>query len=259
MVFSLFLTPIGLLLKVVDLPETVSYQGLTGTLWSGTAQVVEIHQGLGQSSGNNAGKNIQLKKFSWSLNGLPLFMGKLSFDVKFGNAREADEMSGKGRLALGLNSFNADSFTFRAPAHMFKSQIPFPLGDIGGRIILNAQEYKVGFNTNVDANDEVQSDGQHLCDVLTGDLMWTNSEIDFGGPVTFGTIVSSLSCNDQAINALFDGENKLGLSGNAIIASPKSVRFDGFMKPDADLPREIHNGLGMFSRLDPQGRYPIKL
>ena len=238
-VFSVLLTPVSFVAKYVDTPKNVAYQSLSGTLWSGRANVIQVDKW-------------QFNSLTWDMNIAALFTGKLLFDIKFGQARDANQLSGKGTIGLGFNTLSLSELTFRAPASAIRSELPIPTSELNGRVILDIDEFHMTSVT--DPNEQMQ-----MCDVLQGELLWTKAEVVFGQAMELGTIASKLSCNDGDVVATFDGSNKLGLEGNARIESPDSFGFQGFVKPDPSLPRDIHNGIKMFSQLDGQGRYPIKL
>ena len=238
-VFGVLLTPISFIAKYIDTPKNVAYQSLSGTLWSGRANVIQVDKW-------------HFSSLTWDMNIASLFTGKLSFDLKFGQARESNQLSGKGNISLGFNTLSLSELTFRAPANAIRSELPIPTSELKGRVILDIDDFHM--TSAIDPNTPMQ-----MCDILQGELLWTKAEVVFGQAMELGTIASQLSCNEGDIVALFDGLNRLGLEGSARIESPDSFTFQGFVKPDPSLPRDIHNGIKMFSQLDAQGRYPIKL
>lgn len=229
--FSGLNTPINLLLKLVELPKSISYQNLTGTLWQGEASVVQVDKQ-------------RLEKLSWSFKPSELLTGNLGFDIKFGNARINRELSGKAIASVGLAGTRLKNMTFRLPASLIKSALPIPVGPISGRVVFDIEEF------------EYQ---QPLCNQLVGDVSWLNAAIDISGEIAFGTISSQLSCQDNKVIASFDGANSLGIEGKATIASAKSFGFNGFLKPSAELPAVVHQGIGVFAKVDAKGRYKISL
>lgn len=233
------LVPVSMITKVVTPPPGIAYKNLTGTLWNGKASQVQVD-------------DVVLSKVQWSLKFWPLIIGKANVDVKFGNARDTNEVSGKGRVSLGLSSISAQDLVVRLPAEYVKPLLPIPLGKVGGRVILEIDEYS-------NSTEFVQNPSAPLCQLLQGDLMWTKSEVVFNNPIRMGTIQSQLSCEEEVLLANFDGSNELGLEGTAKIQSAQAFNFDGFVKPQPQLPTEVHQGIAMFSKLDSQGRYPIKL
>lgn len=233
------LVPVSVVSKLVTPPPGIAYKNLTGTIWNGQASQVQVD-------------DVVLSKVQWSLSFFPLMIGSAHVDVKFGNARNSDEVSGKGLIQASFNEISASDLVLRLPAQYVKPLLPIPLGRVDGRVILELDDYR-------NSTEFVQNPSAPLCESLQGDLVWTKSEVVFNNPIRMGTIQAQLSCRDTVLEALFDGNNELGLEGTASIASSQSVSFEGFVKPQPQLPKEVHQGIAMFAKLDPQGRYPIKL
>jgi len=231
LIFTLFKVPAALLAQQFELPRNIAYKGLTGTLWQGKIDRLQVDKWL-------------LQDVEWQFKPSQLFTAKAGFDVKFGAPRAVDQISGKGNVFIGTAGLGLSEFVARAPAAPIKSMLPLPMGDLGGRIIVSVSDYVKG---------------ETLCQTLDGDLTWTKAEIDLGTLVNFGAIESKLSCVEQNVVASFDGSNTLGLEGQATVESAKKYNFDGYLKPDASLPAMVHDGLSAFGKMDSKGRYQIKL
>lgn len=223
--------PVALVAEHANLPKNIAYEQLTGTLWSGKIKRLQIE-----------GETLQ--KVEWQVSPWSLLLAKLEVTFKFGNARDSAQNSGKGRLSYSMDGLEVVKSVVRIPAAGLKKYSPLPMGDIGGRVILDVAKYRFS---------------GPLCDALDGELVWSKSELDFGGPIAFGTITANLSCDNHNIVAAFDGNNRLGLEGQALVESPSKFGFEGFVKPDASLPKSVHNGLSMFGKPDVKGKYKIKL
>ena len=231
LVFSVIKTPAALIASQITLPNNVAYQGLSGSVWQGNISKLKVDQWL-------------LNDVEWTVSPANLFLGEAAIDVRFGKARDKSQISGKGRLLLSMSDVAAEKLTVRLPADPLKRMLPIPVGNLGGRVLLDIEAYQKG---------------ETLCNQLTGELTWAKSEIDFGGPVSLGSISSELSCVNNNIVASFDGNNQLGLEGAATVQSTAKYNFDGFLKPDAQLPAAIHEGLRMFGKADSKGKYRIKI
>ena len=238
-VFLVLYTPINIVAKYIAIPNYVALQNLKGTLWSGNAQAIQVDKW-------------QFTNLTWEVKVADLFTGKLSYEIKFGQARNAQQLSGKANISLGFSTLSLSDVVLRAPASSIRSELPIPTSELNGRVILELDNYQVS-----SVNDPSQT--QMMCDELKGELLWTKAEVIFGQPMSLGTITAQLSCNTGAIVAQFDGNNELGLEGDATIVSPESFSFQGYVKPSESLPQDIHKGISMFSQIDMQGRYPIKL
>ena len=235
-VVSLFLLtmaklPVALVAERAPIPSNMSYEGLSGTVWQGEIQRLQFDDWL-------------LTDVQWQLAPLALLTGNAAFDIKFGKARDSQQLSGKGQFSYGISGILANGVTVRLPANNIKQMLPIPMGDIGGRVIATIEQY---------------AKGDALCRELSGDLTWTKAEVDFGGRIALGALSSALSCDNAVIVAAFDGQNRLGLEGVARIESPQAYNFDGYLKPDAELPASLHQGVSMFGKADSKGKYKIKL
>lgn len=238
-VFVVFLTPVSIIASFVTPPQGIAYKQLQGTIWSGKASALQVD-------------NIVLNNVSWTLSVPSLVLGNADFDVKFGNARNSDEISGKGNIRLSMSDISASKLVVRMPAETVKPMLPIPVGRVGGRVILEVDTYTA-------STEFVQAPTKPVCSELDGTLVWTKSEVVFNNPIRMGAISADLTCVDTVLVAAFDGNNELGLEGSAKVASSNQFSFEGFVKPAPHLPGEVHQGIAMFAKLDPQGRYPIKL
>ena len=228
---TVFTTPVSVFINKLPLPKNVIYQNLQGSLWQGSLSAVQMKK--------NVITNVHWQFLPWQL-----FTGKAAFQLRWGNARNSNEISGSGIAAIGFNGYQLQDMTVRAPANSVKPFMPIPMGDIYGRVILDVNSY---------------TQGEPLCSGLVGDLTWVKSGVDINGTIEFGVIAAALSCREQQIIAQFDGENSLGLQGDARLSSASSFKFEGFLKPSSDLPAIVHQGIGMFSKVDSQGRYKSSL
>ena len=230
-VLTIFTVPVNLIVKQLPLPKNVAYQELEGTLWQGTIKAVQFDKTV-------------LTQVKWQFLPLKLLTGKLAVQLRWGNARASQEVSGSGIASLGFSGYQVTDATVRLPANAVKSMIPFPMGEIFGRVIADVKAFTFA---------------EPLCEQLDGDLIWTQAGVDVNGKIDFGVISSVLTCEENQVVSTFDGENLLGLQGRAVVKSQKSFGFDGFLKPSTELPAIVHQGIGMLGKADSKGRYKISL
>jgi general secretion pathway protein N len=229
--FTLTLVPISLVASKVSLPKNIAYQGLGGTLWQGEIDAVQVN-------------NMLFENVRWQFEFSSLLHGNLGFDIKFGNARNSQQLSGRGTVSSGLNGHQLRDFVFRMSADGVKPFLPLPVGVIEGRLITTIEVFQIG---------------EPVCEQLNGEFVWVKAGTDINGPISFGTITSTLLCEENKLVAKFDGNNLLGIEGSAVIESAKKYGFDGFVKPDVSLPAVVHQGVGMLGKMDNKGKYKIKL
>jgi len=231
LVFAIAKTPAALVVNLLPLPKGLAYEGIEGTLWQGSISQGQFNKQF-------------VSDVKWQFQPSKLFTGSLAYQVSFGKARESQVISGKGLVSVGITGKKVEDAIVRVPAAQVKPLLPIPMGAIAGRVIANVDEYKLG---------------QPVCELVEGDITWNKAGIDIGGNIEFGSIDANLSCEQGKLLADFDGNNSLGLAGQATIESSKKFAFAGFLKPSADLPAVVHQGISMVAKMDSQGRYKINL
>lgn len=231
LLFTVLLIPVSLVASKVTLPKGIAYQELTGTVWQGDIKAVQFN-------------NMLFENVHWQFELSSLLHGNLGFDIKFGNARNSQQLSGSGIVSTGLTGHQLHDFVFRMPAEGVKPFLPLPVGVVAGRLITTIDIFQMGVP---------------VCEQLNGTFVWVKAGTDINGPISFGTITSTLLCEDNKFVAKFDGNNLLGIEGNANIESATKYGFDGYIKPDVSLPAVVHQGVGMLGKMDNKGKYKIKL
>lgn len=231
LLFAVVLAPLSLIVNQLPLPKGVSYKGLGGTLWQGKVDALETN-------------GVLLEDIQWRFDLSNMLIGNVGFDIKFGNPRNSRQFSGRGIVSTGLSGHLVNDFVFRMPADGVKPFLPIPVGDISGRLITKVDIFEVG---------------QPICEQLSGEFIWTKAGVDINGLVSFGTIASTLLCEDNSLVAKFDGDNSLGIEGSALLKSASQYGFEGYIKPDASLPAIVHDGMSMLGKMDNKGRYKVKL
>lgn len=231
LIFAVLKVPAALVVNLLPLPKGLAYNELEGTLWQGSIRQAQYDKQL-------------INNIKWQFQPSGLFTGTLSYQVSFGQPRQLQDISGKGLVSVGLTGKKVEGAIFRMPAEQVKPLLPIPMGPIAGRVIADIDEYVLG---------------QPVCQEVAGNITWNQAGIDIGGQIDFGSIDAGLTCTDGKLIAQFDGQNSLGLTGQAVIESPNKFAFDGFLKPSADLPAVVHQGISFVAKIDAQGRYKIKL
>jgi len=230
-IFTVTLVPISLVVNALPLPKNVAYQGLSGSIWQGDIKTLQVDKML-------------FENVHWRFDFGSLSHGNLGFDIKFGNARNSEQLSGRGIVSSGLTGYQIRDFAFRMPANAVKPFLPLPVSVINGRLITTIDIFQLG---------------EPICEQMSGEFVWVKAGTDIDGPISFGTITSTLLCEDNKLVAKFDGENLLGLEGSAVVESAKKYSFDGFVKPDVSLPAVVHQSVGFLGKMDNKGKYKIKL
>lgn len=231
LLFIVTKTPAALVANLLPLPKGLAYSELQGTLWQGSIRQAMYNRQV-------------ITDIKWQFKPSNLFKGALGYQVSFGKPRNVNSISGKGLVSVGLMGKTIEEAMFRMPASNVKPMLPIPMGKINGRVIANIKEFTLG---------------SPVCEMAQGEISWNKAGIDLNGSIEFGSIDANLDCEQGKLLAQFNGDNNLGLTGQAVIESNKKFGFDGFLKPSANLPAVVHQGLSMVAKMDTQGRYKINL
>lgn len=236
LVFAIAYMPAVQVIGRVTLPQNVSIEGVSGTLFSGKAQTVVVN-------------GLPINSFRWELNPLYMLIGKVNLDVKAGNVRDKNEIAFTGPITTGLFSQKTvitKSFTLYLPVDRVLAQVQLPLPvNAGGRFKVELDELHYGPS----------------CRSLSGTGDWLNATVaGTKGPIDFGTYSAKLRCEGEDIGITVSEPNMLGLSIDATVAANmKQFQVSGKFKPDDSLPNEVHQAARLFGQPDADGYTRIKL
>jgi general secretion pathway protein N len=235
MVFCIIQLPAAIALDVAKpyLPKKLEIGQTVGTVWQGQMMQVRF-------------ADEQLNNVHWDIAGWQLFTGKLNANVKFGNARERNDISGYADVSYGLfnNNIKVTDGLVRATVEraMQRLQLPLPV-TAKGRVILELDEYSVG---------------APYCETLKGEIASPNIDVQgLNGWFNIGPLGGKLSCKSGGVAILIDPDNTLGLEADASLKANFDFKVAGYVKPDASLPKDVHDAVKFLGRPDNQGRYPL--
>lgn len=224
-VLLLIYLPANQVIGRLQLPSNITIYGISGTLWQGKAQQVDIN-------------GLPVANLQWQLKPLALLTGRLSLIIKGGNSRDAQAISFSGPISTGLFSYQ------RIQAHDFKLYLPVDsvLAQVSLPLPVNASGR---FRSTIDSLDY---DGQ--CKTLKGTGSWLNAAVaGTQGPIDFGTYTAALSCEQGDFVIQVDEPNMLGLSMQATVGSEfNRFTVNGRFKPADTLPEEVHQAARLFGQ-----------
>ncbi|MBQ4839560.1 type II secretion system protein N [Pseudoalteromonas luteoviolacea] len=227
--------PVALQLVQSHIPNNVRLGAVTGTLWQGQISGVRY-------------QNLQFNDVKWQLNGWGILTGQLQGKLNFGNPRQASEISGRSTFGVSLfgNDIELSQTTLRFSVEHAMHQVNLPLPvDAKGRIILELEEF---------------NSGQPYCENLKGDISSPEIQVKgMSGWFSIGDLSGLLSCKSGDIAIVVEPENLLGLRADATLAENMQFKVAGNVKPDASLPKEIHEAVKYLGRPDAEGRYPVSM
>lgn len=230
--FMLASLPASLVLGKVTLPNGVKLGEVSGSLWQGQLSAVQYKQDV-------------FTDVKWELSLLSLFTGRIGADVTFGKVRQTSTVSGKGFVSsnFAMNHFSASDFTLRYPADQLMDKINLGLpAEVSGRIILTLNEF---------------DQGKPYCEQLTGTVQWLKASLSMGQSVKLGTLDGELACKKGEVELKVTKPNPLGLQVTSLIGANNKFSVKGFVKPNGDMPTEVHNAVRMLGQADSQGRFPL--
>ena len=233
--FALLKTPAVVALNIANpyLPKDLQLGKVTGSIWQGRIMQLRF-------------QDEQINNLNWDISGWALFTGQLKGNIKFGDPRQASELSGRGDFSYGLfdQSIALTDTTLRLSVErvMQRLQLPLPI-NAKGRVIVELGKY---------------NSGAPYCETLTGEIASSNIDVQgLSGWFSIGPLSGKLSCKSGDVAVLVDPENRLGLAADATLKANMDFKVAGFIKPEASLPKEVHDAVKFLGRADGDGRYPL--
>lgn len=224
---------IALDLAKPHLPKEIKIGQAIGTIWQG--KIMQV-----------AYKDEQLKNVRWDIAGWQLFTGKLTATVKVGNPRDRSTISGNADINYGLfnHVIKVTNARLRSSVERIMKQVQLPLPVTGkGYVVLDIDDYTSGIP---------------YCESLKGDVSSANIDVQgLNGWFNVGSLDANISCKSGDIALQVDANNKLGLDADIRLKSNFGFSVSGYVKPDASLPKDVHDAVKFLGRADNQGRYRL--
>lgn len=235
--FSLSRLPASIAVQAAQgyLPKNVAFGNLTGSIWQGQVSEVRVNK-------------VQIFNVRWQLEPIALLTGNLAGDLTWGNPRASEEMSGKSHFSLSLLDQHASlkDAVLRFEVEQLIGQLNLPLPvNATGRVIFNIDEYQ---------------SGKPYCQQIKGDVFSPNIRVEgLTGWFSIGELGADLNCKSGDLAAVVQPDNLLGLQADVNLGKNLQFKVAGNVKPDASLPKEVHDAVKYLGRPDAQGRYPVNL
>jgi general secretion pathway protein N len=235
LLFLLLLTPAAWWLKLVTLPASVKLGTVSGTLWQGEVQAVSLN-------------GYVLPQVSWHLKPWSLFGGKLAADLDIGQIRQTSLPYAKASLAYGFSGLELNTSQLRLPVEpivpLLKLRLPFQVA-ASGNLLLNVSSFRMG---------------QPWCEEFSGKASWLDAKFQApSGWIDLKALDARLSCEQGQLQLVTEAGNPLALNVTAVIGEKGRYQLNGTLKPDASMPKEVHQAMQFVSRPDAEGRFTIKL
>jgi len=209
-------------------------EGVSGTIWSGSAARVSI---------TAPGFNHELGETRWQLHPLSLLGGRVALTLDAKNGR--DHIASDAAITLGGRIILKNT-ELNLPASIIRSWYPIP-AQVDG--LLSLQLKSLSF-----ANAAI--------DDLDGVLTWQDAQVDFAGaPVKLGSIVAKLGMGDKGEYkvALSDLGGPLGVAGQLLVApTERNWLADLKVTPKAGFDPAVAGMISQFGAKDPSGAISFK-
>lgn len=213
------------------LPKAVGVSGISGTIWNGHAQRAQA-------------RGLPISDINWALSFLPLLFGEISVEIKVGNIRDVDEISANGHINFTGQRLQVENLLAYIPTSLVIGLLPLPIpvqADGRFKVQLDEVNYYAG------------------CQKLTGKGQWLNANFTgTNGVIDLGNFNADLSCENGSVVVDVKQPNRFGLSAKATIPVDMNFKVEGRFKPEANLPKEVHQAAQFFGKPDSDGYYPIK-
>lgn len=235
LLFIVLLAPAAWWLKLVTLPAGVQLGPVTGTLWQGQVQAVSLN-------------GYVLPQVNWQLKPWALLTAKIALTLDIGQIRQTSLPYAKAQLAYGFSGLELESSQLRLPVEpllpLLKLRLPFQIA-ASGNMLLNIQHFSVG---------------QPWCEQLAGKASWLEAKFQApSGWIDLKAIDANLSCEQGKLQLVTEPDNPLALNIKVLLGEQGNYQLNGTMKPDASLPKEVHQAMQFVGQPDAEGRFTLKL
>lgn len=231
LIFLVIKLPAVQVLAKIPLPKGVNVNGISGTIWNGHAQRAQVN-------------GLPISDVDWTLSFFPLLLGEISADIKAGDVRDIDQISANGYLSFARQRLQVKNLLAYIPTDLVISLLPLPVpvqADGRFKVQLDEVDYAAG------------------CQNFQGKGQWLNANYTgTTGVIDLGNFSADLSCENGSIVVDVKQPNSFGLTAKATIPADLKFKILGRFKPDANLPKEVHQAAQFFGKTDADGYYPIK-
>jgi general secretion pathway protein N len=230
LVFLIALLPASVVVALAPMPKGVNVGGVSGTLWQGQAQTVQINER-------------QLEQVRWDIQALKLLTGAVVADVQVGGRSSALQM--KGELGWSLSGARVANLKLDTGHGFLLGNTKLPFGaKVEGDVSLMLAEFQ---------------QGKPWCDALSGKLFlqYANLKNQFG-EYPLGNIELNLSCDAGQVQLVaMEDKNQLGLAGTVVLADEGKLVVQAKIRETEFQTADMKKALAFLGRKDAEGYYPI--
>ena len=208
----------------------VNILGVNGTLWSGTAYSIAIHNKL------------HLKDTSWNVNAWKLFIGQFAAEI------DSHLLNNNIHTEIGISltgNYFVNDLTTKMPVEQITQFAEIPLAQFAGAVSVNIEhaQWSQGELPNA-----------------SGIINWDNASVTVAESVSLGNITINLGESEQQ-TLLADIKNQGGdiaITGTAKLVPEADYAIDIVLKPARSAGNNIQQSLGMFAKKQANGDFLFK-
>ncbi len=205
----------------------VVLSGIEGTLWSGSADLLQAH-------------GVRLENLEWEMRLWPLLLGRLDVALQ---VREK-ELQLKGHLGRTIGgALYLEQLQGRIPISRIQELTPYRVPELGG--VLRFENLEISL-----------ADG--LLRRLSGEVQWSGARLTLGSPLELGGFVLQLqSDSGQTTGTLRDNGGPLQAEGVLKLTPEGEYSFNGVFTPK-DSSSELAGRMRMLGSPNAAGGYPFE-
>jgi general secretion pathway protein N len=230
-IFLMVKLPAVHVLSKIQLPNGISVSGISGTIWNGNVQRAQAN-------------GFPISDVNWTLAFFPLLLGEISTHINAGDIRDVTQISVNGHVSFKGQHLKVEDLLAYVPTNLAINLLPLPIpieADGRFKVELNEVDYEAG------------------CQKITGKGQWLNANFTgVNGVIELGDFDAVLTCQDGSVVLDVKPPNRFGLTAKATIPANLKFKINGRFKPEASLPKEVHQAAQFFGKPDADGYYPIK-
>lgn len=231
--------PATFVLKYVAVPN-VSIQGVSGTVWSGEAEKIDVPTQYGVQSVN---------KLRWRVNPLYVFLGKAKAHITFeflGGQAHSDVSVSLGK------TISVNNFEYVGAAQPIVQAFSNGVADMTGDVLIKLE--------TLSCELAPENNAPIWPEDVKGRVMMAQSKLVRPVPMLVGNMqVDITQSEDGALSAQLKGQQgEVDVSGVARVTRERAYSTDIVLTPTDKLQDSIRSALGLALPKQPNGSFAVK-
>ncbi|MDF0534567.1 type II secretion system protein N [Shewanella yunxiaonensis] len=231
LIFMVVLFPARIAAALAPLPAGIKLSGVSGSLWNGQAQLVNIGPR-------------QLEQLQWQLSPWALLTGTVKAQIQIGS--RASAVNGKGLVSWSAKGVSAKNLRLDAPIGFLVGGSKLPLHTV--------------LSGDISLNLDIAEQGLPWCAALNGKLFLNQFDLkNQFGDYPLGNIEFGLQCVQGQLQLATDDEkNTIGVAGTVLLKDKMQMEVNGRMRRTDSQSQDLQQSLVLLGKPDASGNYPIK-